>query len=453
MSDGAPSDGVPGHLAIGEVLALLQTEFPDVTISKIRFLEAQGLIVPERTAAGYRKFYDADIARLRWVLAQQRDNFLPLKVIKARLESGDLDSVGPVTSQPSLWGESDGAAAAAPPVRAVAPTDPAGATDGTVATEPVERPPSWLEELVASSTTATPRAQLAASPDPGASIIEATASDVAEPAPSASASSEPAASSEPLASSESPNPDVSNPDVSNPDAPGMDAHPGSAGAASDRTPVGVDRPGDASVERIGEPAQRESPSWLAALQEPPTAAAQAEGADSGDHNPAPGDHNPALGDQAAAPSGAAADESDVEPERNAGPAADDGEDGTLRYGREEIAELVGVSIAEVDEMVTFGLLQPLMVGGEPTFDRSSVAVARAVVRFGGRGVEPRHLRLFKNAADREAGFFEQLILPMLKQRNPAALDRARTSLIDLAAAGEDLHRALIDQALRPHLGR
>ena len=61
MSDGAPSDGVPGHLAIGEVLALLQTEFPDVTISKIRFLEAQGLIVPERTAAGYRKFYDADI--------------------------------------------------------------------------------------------------------------------------------------------------------------------------------------------------------------------------------------------------------------------------------------------------------------------------------------------------------------------------------------------------------
>ena len=456
MSDGAPSDGVPGHLAIGEVLALLQTEFPDVTISKIRFLEAQGLIVPERTAAGYRKFYDADIARLRWVLAQQRDNFLPLKVIKARLESGDLDSVGPVTSQPSLWGESDGVAAAAPPVRAVAPTDPADATDGTVATEPVERPPSWLEELVASSTTATPRAQLTASPDPGASIIEATASDVAEPAPSASASSEPAASSEPLASSESPNPDVSNPDVSNPDAPGMDAHPGSAGAASDRTPVGVDRPGDASVERIGEPAQRESPSWLAARQEPPTAAGQAEGVDSGDHNPVPDDQAAAPSSAAAsgaAPSGAAADESDLEPERNAGPAADDGEDGTLRYGREEIAELVGVSIAEVDEMVTFGLLQPLMVGGEPTFDRSSVAVARAVVRFGGRGVEPRHLRLFKNAADREAGFFEQLILPMLKQRNPAALDRARTSLIDLAAAGEDLHRALIDQALRPHLGR
>ena len=74
------------HLSIGEVLSLLQEEFPDVTISKIRFLESQGLVDPERTPSGYRKFYDADIDRLRWVLRQQRDAFLPLKVIKGRLE-------------------------------------------------------------------------------------------------------------------------------------------------------------------------------------------------------------------------------------------------------------------------------------------------------------------------------------------------------------------------------
>ena len=73
------------HLSIGEVLALLQEDFPDVTISKIRFLESQGLIDPERTPSGYRKFYEADIARLRWILTQQRENFLPLKVIKDRL--------------------------------------------------------------------------------------------------------------------------------------------------------------------------------------------------------------------------------------------------------------------------------------------------------------------------------------------------------------------------------
>ena len=75
------------YLSIGEVLGLLQDEFPDVTISKIRFLESQGLIDPERTPSGYRKFYDADIERLRFILREQREHFLPLKVIKDRLET------------------------------------------------------------------------------------------------------------------------------------------------------------------------------------------------------------------------------------------------------------------------------------------------------------------------------------------------------------------------------
>ena len=74
------------YLSIGDVLTLLRQEFPDVTISKIRFLESQGLVNPERTPSGYRKFYDHDVERLRWVLRQQREHFLPLKVIKGRLE-------------------------------------------------------------------------------------------------------------------------------------------------------------------------------------------------------------------------------------------------------------------------------------------------------------------------------------------------------------------------------
>ncbi len=72
-------------LSIGEVLSLLKDEFPDVTISKIRFLESQGLLDPERTPSGYRKFYEDDVDRLRWILRQQREHFLPLKVIKGRL--------------------------------------------------------------------------------------------------------------------------------------------------------------------------------------------------------------------------------------------------------------------------------------------------------------------------------------------------------------------------------
>src|SRR5262245_16078 len=80
------------HRSIGEVLGLLKEEFNDVTISKIRFLEAQGLIDPERTPSGYRRFYHHDVARLRWVLRQQRENFLPLRVIKERLQTmSDVD--------------------------------------------------------------------------------------------------------------------------------------------------------------------------------------------------------------------------------------------------------------------------------------------------------------------------------------------------------------------------
>src|SRR4051812_39259079 len=73
------------YMSIGEVLLALKTEYPDITISKIRFLEGEGLIEPERTASGYRKFYEGDIERLRQILKLQRDEYLPLKVIKERL--------------------------------------------------------------------------------------------------------------------------------------------------------------------------------------------------------------------------------------------------------------------------------------------------------------------------------------------------------------------------------
>jgi DNA-binding transcriptional MerR regulator len=84
------------YQSIGEVLVAVKTEFPDITISKIRFLESEGLIEPERTPSGYRKFYDEDVERLRSILRMQRDEYLPLKVIKDRLlqqEGGPDDAV------------------------------------------------------------------------------------------------------------------------------------------------------------------------------------------------------------------------------------------------------------------------------------------------------------------------------------------------------------------------
>ena len=85
---------MPDHyFTIGEVLALLLEEFPDITISKIRFLESQGLITPERTNAGYRKFTKPEVERLRFILREQKDNFLPLRVIRDRLEGETSDGL------------------------------------------------------------------------------------------------------------------------------------------------------------------------------------------------------------------------------------------------------------------------------------------------------------------------------------------------------------------------
>jgi DNA-binding transcriptional MerR regulator len=85
------------YLGIGEVLAKLRGEFPDISVSKIRFLESAGLIAPARAPSGYRKFGVDDVERLRYILTVQRDQYLPLRVIKERLP----DPAGPVPAPPA----------------------------------------------------------------------------------------------------------------------------------------------------------------------------------------------------------------------------------------------------------------------------------------------------------------------------------------------------------------
>ena len=88
-------------LTIGEVINLLREEFPDVSVSKVRFLESQGLLSPGRSEGGYRLFDGEDIARIRFILRQQRDHFLPLKVIKSKLtlwERGEESTVATTSS-------------------------------------------------------------------------------------------------------------------------------------------------------------------------------------------------------------------------------------------------------------------------------------------------------------------------------------------------------------------
>ncbi|SPM26913.1 putative regulatory protein, partial [Mycobacterium terramassiliense] len=101
----APDSPALAGMSIGAVLDLLRPDFPDVTISKIRFLEAEGLVTPQRAASGYRRFTAYDCARLRFILTAQRDHYLPLKVIRAQLDAqpdGELPPIGSPYGVPRL---------------------------------------------------------------------------------------------------------------------------------------------------------------------------------------------------------------------------------------------------------------------------------------------------------------------------------------------------------------
>jgi DNA-binding transcriptional MerR regulator len=110
----APDSPALAGMSIGAVLDLLRPDFPDVTISKIRFLEAEGLVTPQRAASGYRRFTAYDCARLRFILTAQRDHYLPLKVIRAQLDAqpdGELPPIGSPYGVPRLVSVADDAEA------------------------------------------------------------------------------------------------------------------------------------------------------------------------------------------------------------------------------------------------------------------------------------------------------------------------------------------------------
>jgi len=295
------------HLSIGEVLSLLQDEFPDVTISKIRFLESQGLLDPERTPSGYRKFYEGDIDRLRWILRQQKDHYLPLKVIKDRLEDGGAPGA---PGAPERNGDPVTATAAEPQTLGLAL-----ALDD----RPAEPPP------------AVPAA------------------------PAAVTETSPAAPAAPVAP-----------------APARPVMP--AGEA----PQTVRRPG----------ARR----------------------------------------RAAAP-----------------------EPGSVSLTVDELAEASGLSARDVRDLERFGLLEGFSVGDATYYDDDALVIARTAAGFLQHGIEARHMRTYKVSTDREAGLFEQIVLPLLKQRNPDAKRRATQTVVELMRLGDEMRRVLLHRELRDHL--
>ena len=123
-------------MSIGEVLAHLRTEFPDTTISKLRFLEAEGLVDPQRTASGYRKYSWEDVARLRFVLTAQRDQYLPLRVIREQLDQVRRRAAG--AARPALVRGGGGEGADPADTRVLA-----GGSDGAHRRRPSSCSTSW----------------------------------------------------------------------------------------------------------------------------------------------------------------------------------------------------------------------------------------------------------------------------------------------------------------------
>lgn len=324
------------HLSIGEVLSLLQDEFPDVTISKIRFLESQGLLDPERTPSGYRKFYEGDVRRLRWILTEQRDKFLPLKVIKDRLDEG-------VDAERAAPDRSGNGAAAAVPRREEGGADPQGDAGAEVETD--------------SPLPATRASGAGAGGAPGASTQEALAS--AAPAAEAPSAPDPVPPEDPV-----PQP------IWMADAARAKADRGRSGRSSE----------------VGD-----GPDPLA---QSPT---------------------------------------------------------TVSLTTDELLAASGLEPSQLASLVDYGLVAGHTVGADTYYDGEDLVIAQKSAGFLTHGVEARHLRMFKTAAEREAALLEQLVLPLVKQRSRDTRDEAQATVAELASLGQGLRAALLRAALAPHL--
>jgi hypothetical protein len=119
---------------------------------------------------------------------------------------------------------------------------------------------------------------------------------------------------------------------------------------------------------------------------------------------------------------------------------------------EELAGASGLSEDELGDLARYGLIVGRSVGDAIYYDEEALTVARLAAGFRRFGIEARHLRMYRTAADREASFFEQIVMPLLKQRNPVARRRAVDTLAELARLGQGLRGSLLRSALKDNTG-
>ena len=299
------------YLSIGEVLALLLEEFPEVTISKIRFLESQGLIEPERTASGYRKFSQPEVDRLKFILREQRENYLPLKVIRNRLD-GDT-------------------------------------SDGILRNEEITAP-RGLGHIPAPRANSHPAGQShARSPEPTQLF--------------------------PLA------------DDAQPSQPSQPIH----------------------AQRVSQPQQ-------------PVQQAQ-----------------PGLRTMSVVPP------APIEPLEKPDDKA------TGAFDRREFIEAAAIDESLLVELERFGILRPRRVGKTELYDEIDMEIILTATKFMALGIDARHLKAWRLAADQELSLFETRIVPMLRQRNPEARQDAMRMLAELIEQGGKMRAAFIAAQARDHI--
>jgi hypothetical protein len=119
---------------------------------------------------------------------------------------------------------------------------------------------------------------------------------------------------------------------------------------------------------------------------------------------------------------------------------------------EELCSAAGLSEVELASLEGFGLIESMQVAGLATYNEDALTVANLAAELRVFGIEPRHLRLYKNAVDREVGLIEQVIIPLLRQRNPESRQRAIDSAEQLGTLGQTMRATLLRAALRQHLG-
>ncbi len=371
------------YRSIGETLELLKREFPEITISKIRFLETQGLIAPERTTNGYRKFYNHDIERLSFVLRQQREQFLPLKVIKDRITEKEP---GVFVLDPNK-----GRFPAGPKVKNSKferdifgdPIQVAGPGHRSKVKPQVDDEGLMSQHAGASIHSHNPihsqhsKDSYLKSSSPAGSKLNDTIPQNKETAPAKTKS--------PSAKAERHSPIATNAAVQPP---------------SPRRPR------------------------LFAL---PTASSLAEKLDEYrlGHN-----HADELLD-----SDSQADTEDDTPfPKNS-------------FTPREIAELADLTMVQLNDLTTFGLLCPTSVRGQHIYSSADLDLAILAREFARYGLEARHLKMYKVSADREASFLEQVVLPILANKSNKSRAKAEAALTQLGEIGARFRTQLLERAI------